>query len=547
MKNETNITEVKSEKSRSSVLIIVAVCCIVLAIALLVVGVLLFTDKDDTKKKSNNNASSTLVSALAENDDVSSNNANEKPSKKDDNKNSSDKITATETESNGTPSTDNTSSSNKTSQNKIGTSSTKDEGPKSTTPTVTSVAQMANNIFVITGTCSTDTEMIVVSGKGITTTEITPVKGKSKNSFFGQVNVTSKEYLVTFSVQAKEKDLPLSEIATKTGIKEDIKENLMMLHEYTPFFGTKGRIHYYSALLSYSLSNVIDSNLKAQGITHISKVVNAAKSANPNSEVIFLVAPSSAEVYPETIPLGFEKASGETVFSAFNTAATSAGAKVIYPIDTMKAHKNDGDGYKIYHNTDSHWSTYGSYWAVSDLMNYISAKYPAAKPRTLSEMEFYTVELCGGDAFFTYTDRGILETKRGNGITSVTKIKELTTLFKKAMPTNTINTSFKGGVGVDIFNTPVVDKEQTINNPNGSNLPTAMIVRDSFGVTPFDIINDRFSKVWWSSNGDIAYKDKFFTKLNENKPDYVIYIISERNLAKILGNNVGLSLVGFVK
>ena len=486
------------------------------------------TDNKPTSSKDKNNVNSTSSSGKSESVSSASSNKTSSDSKK---PTSSNKST--------------TQGGSNTSSDKTSSVTSSENVKKSTKPEVTTVTKMASGIFLLTGTCSVDTEKIVVSGEGIEKTEITPNIAKTTGCFFGQVKVTSKEYFVDFSVQAQETGLALSDVATRTGLNEDMTENLMMLHEYAPFFGTKGRIHYYSALLSYSLSDVITQKLKSDGKANISKVVNAADEVG--AEVIYLVAPSSAEIYPETIPEGFSKAGGETVFEAFESVATDAGATVIYPAETMKAHKNDGAGFDIYHNTDSHWSAYGAYWALYDLMNYISQSAPAAKPRTLEEMGFYTKELCGGDAFFTYTDRQILETIRGTGFTPITKIKEFTTLYTKTMPTNTLNTSFKNGVGVDIFNTPSVDKKQTVVNPNGKDLPTAMIVRDSFGVTPFDMFNDRFSTIWWSANGDIAHKQPFFDELKVNKPEFVIFIVSERNLAKILANNVGMALPSFVK
>ena len=135
--------------------------------------------------------------------------------------------------------------------------------------------------------------------------------------------------------------------------------------------------------------------MRAQGKTHHKNMIYAADEVG--AETIFLIIPSSADIYPETVPDNYTKASGERLYEAFTKIAESYGAKVIYPLDTMKKHKNDGVGYQLYQNTDSHWSTYGSYWGTYDMLNYIAKKYPAAKPRTLSEMKFYTKELCAGD------------------------------------------------------------------------------------------------------------------------------------------------------
>lgn len=410
--------------------------------------------------------------------------------------------------------------------------------PKSAAPVVTELAQMANNIFVISGYCSLNTEKIVVSGDGVTTAEITPAKGATNNYFLGSVTVKKSTKIV---VQALEKDHSLSDEVTRSVTKKTSgMSNLMTATEYKPVFCEDSRIHFYSALLAYSLSDVIDDSAEARAKANISKIVNQAKQAG--SEVIYFVVPSSASVYPETVPSNYKKATGETVFDVFNRVATESGAKVVYPLETMLAHKNDGEGLKIYHHTDSHWAPYGAFWGVHDLMNYISGEFPAAKPRSVSEMGFYTKELWGGDALFSFAANGIFETNLSVGKTSRCKINELTALYTKKMPTSTLVSSYRNGQGV--YFTGTNSAAATVRNSNGSGLPTAYIIRDSFGSTAYDIINDRFSTVWWQKYGNMQYNHSTVTA---NNPDYVIYIISERSVIKLMENNTNVSLLNFVR
>ena len=203
-------------------------------------------------------------------------------------------------------------------------------------------------------------------------------------------------------MQCKQSGKELSKKVSLYAIYNAQQPNMQTSTDYQVTFGKDSRIHFYSSLLSYSLSNVVDSNLKNFAKHNMSETVNAAK--NVNAEVIYLVVPSSAAVYPETVPDEYKAATGESIYKAFSSIAAQCGAKVIYPLDTMKSHKNDGDGYKIYSHTDSHWTTYGAYWGVYELMNHISAKHPSAKPRSVSDMGFYTTELYGGDSLFSFND-----------------------------------------------------------------------------------------------------------------------------------------------
>lgn len=415
--------------------------------------------------------------------------------------------------------------------------SSKPDPNASKAPSVTLCAQVASNVYIVGGVCSNTTEYITIGGVGVQSVKITPVKGKDNKYFTTQVKI---DFPTIIEVQGKESGKNLSSKVTNFATTNVGMSNLMTKSDYMPVFGLDNRMHYYSAILSYTLSNKVDDGIKQIGKENITSTVEAAK--NVGAEVIYLVVPSSAAVYPETVPGEYQAASGESIFGAFKSVATQCGAKVIYPLDTMKAHKNDGDGYKIYSHTDSHWTTYGAYWGVNALMSQIADKYPAAAPRTVKEMGFYTAELYGGDALFSFDDnRGFENFSQAaatNGETKITGIKELTTLYNFKMPTDTLSKITRGKKSVYLTKDNEGSKIEI--NPNGSELPTAVIVRDSFGRTAYDMINDRFSKVSWLGEGDYT---SVIGQIYENNPDYVIYIVSERNLIKVMLNNKDISLV----
>lgn len=406
-------------------------------------------------------------------------------------------------------------------------------------PSVTLCAQVEGNTYIVGGVCSSSTEYVTVGGIGVQAVKVVPVKGKNNSYFITQVKI---DFSTTIEVQAKEQGKNLSGKVKKFVMTNLGMQNMMTQSDYMPVFGLDNRMHYYSAILSYTLSGKVDNGIKQIGKSNIAATVTAAK--NVGAEVIYLVVPSSAAVYPETVPSEYKPASGETVYKAFESVATQCGAKVIYPLDIMKAHKNDGEGYKIYSHTDSHWTTYGAYWGVNSLMSYIAGKYPSAAPRTVSEMGFYTAELYAGDGLFSFGDNKGFENysyaASTNGETKITGIKELTTLYKYKMPTDTLSKITRGKKSVyltkDNANASVED------NSGNPDLPSAIIVRDSFARTAYDMINDRFSKVTWLAEGDYT---GVVNQTYANNPNYVIYIVSERNLIKVMLGNKDVSLTSF--
>ncbi len=438
---------------------------------------------------------------------------------------------ATQTSDNSSVETDDTSSVNSNSSVVSNTISEQDDDQnKSTEPKVTICSQVADNIYVVGGVCSKNTEYINVGGEGVEASKITPAKGESNNYFIAQVKINKN---TSIEIQGKENGKDLSRTVYRYATTSAEMKNLMTENDYKPVFGLDSRMHFYSSILTYTKSDFLTNAEKAKAKTNISNTVSAA--SNVGAEVIYLVVPSSAAVYPETLPSEYKKASGETLYSAFKSLAEENGAKVIYPLDIMTAHKNDGDGYKIYSHTDSHWTTYGAYWGVNALMSYISGKYPSAAPRTVQEMGFYTTELYGGDSLFSFGENSGFESfvlaNATSGRTKVTEIKELTTLYNLKMPTDTLSIITRGKKSV--YLTKDIQAAKTETNSNGGGLPSAVIVRDSFGRTAYDMINDRFSKVAWRAENDYSSIESF---IYENQPNYVIYIISERNLHKVMNN-----------
>lgn len=407
---------------------------------------------------------------------------------------------------------------------------------------ITFCVPVATGVCVVGGLCTADCASLEVKDSQGNVTEITPDKNGGAGYFFGQVKITEDS---TLTVSEKTAD---GSVISEASIEAEYRQmkNLMHSDEYMPVFGNDSRMHFYSAVLTYSLSDFVTDSMKTVTEKNITDSVKALKAVNEDAELIYLVVPSSASVYPEGVPADYPEAQGETLFEAFEEIAQGCGATVIYPLDTFKEHRDGRAGYKIYHNTDSHWTTYGAYLGVSELMEHISQKYPAATPRTEEEMGFYTTELWGGDALFSFGDGSGFEDFSATGRTGeteITGITELTTMFDLKCPTSTIKSVYRGGKSTYV-NGDSNSGKATVKNPDGEGLPTALILRDSFSCPAYDIVNDRFSCVWWQASHNYGYPEK---EVAQSKPDYVIYLVSERNLLKVMLGNSNASLLAYAE
>jgi len=151
-------------------------------------------------------------------------------------------------------------------------------------------------------------------------------------------------------------------------------------------------------------------------------------------------------------------------------------------------------------------------------MEYIARKFPDAAPRPPSDFEFYNKKVYFGDIYATLgLERNVL--------------KEYTTFVKfKFEPPGGFRYIYDGNSVV--INHNITNKFQTTeSNLTGLNLPSAYIIRDSFCGPIFNFLTDRFSKITWQAMWDYSFNLDRISKL---APDYVIYIINERNIKNIM-------------
>ncbi len=445
---------------------------------------------------------------------------------------SSGNSTQTGVSSNNSPTDNSPDNSQQTGTSNTPVSSGPQGSSNTNTETALSVTVtkfVAPNICIVGGSCPKGTQSLVITGDKVEQTTVVPYAGEKYDYFITQVKCTGSGDI---KVMADSK-----ESATRYVTYDNVTTNLMTKDEYRPVIGKNGFGHFYSALVGYSYSTAnLDASFKSTARRNIQDIVNIAK--DMGAEPIFLIIPSSAEIYPETLPEGYTKTTGESLYQAFYDIATSCGAKIIYPIDTMKNHKNDGVGYQLYQHTDSHWSTYGAYWGTYDLFTHIAKDFPAAKPRTLSEMGFYTKEFYAGDNLFNL---GIELTKNNPTFkTNTTKMRELSTLYKLKTFENTLSGAYHSLLSPSLYLSEANSKARVTDNPQGDGLPNAVIMRDSFSKVSFDMVSDRFDKVYWQQF------DNYTVPINDlaiADADYLIYMYSERNLLKLMLNNSAATIL----
>ena len=236
-------------------------------------------------------------------------------------------------------------------------------------------------------------------------------------------------------------------------------------------------------------------------------------------ELIYMVVPNQCLLYPEIMDEErFPRSTADvTLYEQFAQIAKEAGATVLDVYSVFEEHKYDE--FKLFHKTDSHWSEYGAYWGYHTLMTEIAKKFPDAAPLEIEgNMRFYTQEVEAGDmmTYFGIENHLVPETA-----TFVEWLIDCPNRIEFYKPNRVENEN------------SVISKARTVTNPNakGKNMPSVMFIRDSYSFGIHSFINQSFSKIYWNSTWDYQFKKNDIKKA---KVDYLVYIISEKNMRSIL-------------
>ena len=385
------------------------------------------------------------------------------------------------------------------------------EGEKTEAPTVTVCKYSRNTMFLLGGSCE---EGAVISVKG------------------GAEEINSKsdygDWLVEVPIDPKGVSaLTLTAAVPGKAPSDEIKyivrpQKGITLFEDSGVFGVIVGNDYFSwfqdCVPSFTGSDLLKAGDAEKLKERYAKKVAGLRSKGLDTEIIVLLIPSPMRLYAEHVPsyLKRKQHTGATLADQFIDAMNGAGVTVIDLREVMLEHKYDE--FKIFHRTDSHWSDYGAYFGYVKLMEYIARKFPDAAPRPPSDFEFYNKKVYFGDIYATLgLERNVL--------------KEYTTFVKfKFEPPGGFRYIYDGNSVV--INHNITNKFQTTeSNLTGLNLPSAYIIRDSFCGPIFNFLTDRFSKITWQAMWDYSFNLDRISKL---APDYVIYIINERNIKNIM-------------
>jgi hypothetical protein len=393
---------------------------------------------------------------------------------------------------------------------------------KTPVPNVTVKSYSHNTSFLIGGKCETGAMIKVTGG----TEEI--YTGSDHGDYLVEVPFASSGSSTLKLTVISEGKLPSDEVSFI--VKP--QKNISYFEDYGAYgvvIGYNYMSYFEDCMADFLGTNLLKDNEITQLRTRMEKRVKDLRDKGCDSEIVYLLVPNTSRIWKEDMPKRYTYYEGDTLLKQWKQAlSTVDGMTVLDMTDLMYSYKNHE--FKIWHKTDSHWTEFGAFLGYEVLMKHIAQKFPDAAPRPITDFEFNNIEVNFGDIYATL------------GL-SISDLRETTTFVNFKFDPPHYNPDYNTG-HVNIYDQncalkmsarPIHARVQfghtTQTNLSGLKLPTAYFFRDSFEGPLHAFYTDRFETATFRGMWDYGFNA---TQLANMNPDYIIYILSERNIKAVL-------------
>lgn len=371
---------------------------------------------------------------------------------------------------------------------------------KTDTPTILGTYSQAADRIIIYGETEPDAKITYKCEGGITYTD--SARGKY---FYVEVNGAGKKNVTLYATADGKKasnsvsfDVSFENIAA-TSVFGGRNSRLYLRGTHETLFGSS----YASNSTLESVRKLIDARLKTiQSLT------------GKDTKLIYILAPNPVNVYyDEMYPYLETDTRAPTASMQFASYMNGAGKHddIIVPelIDVFELHKDE----PIYFRTDTHWSELGAYYAYVEMMKYIRKDFPNATSHPLSDFNVIDTDCSAGDL---------------SGMLKAGGMRECTPMLHAKFEQTGQFYNAKRDAGDIVCNIPVgtYPKISTVDDPS---LPTGYLIGDSYGAffLPFAGMGFRTLTVNDAILWDYSISAE---KLKAEKPDYIIFVYTDRNI-----------------
>ncbi|MBQ7698905.1 MAG: hypothetical protein IJT49_01015 [Clostridia bacterium] len=359
-------------------------------------------------------------------------------------------------------------------------------GKVTAAPVITAVSYKQSGSAFVAGTCEDGVSVTVASGAASVT-----VAGKN-GLFIAEIKANKNEELTVFAESGAD------------GKSDSVKCTVPSASssEESVFAGGSSNLYYGETVKDYTGANLYKPEQLVRITRRFESTLSKIREASgKDTEIIFLSAPDPLSVYPESASEEHKSKKAETTrLDQFRDAAS--GVDGVKFLDIREVMRQNTDIDKLYYQTDTHWTEIGAYFGYRAI-----AEASGQTPYSLNLFKAEEKTVPGGDLSSFAGLYGVTE-----------NVKFLNPAFKLK------------AVGI-------ADKPETIDRSvyagelesavNDDSLPKAIMIRDSYSANLFPFICDHYGYMYCQRMWDYNVN---YDKIAEIKPDYVIYVICERNL-----------------
>ena len=356
-------------------------------------------------------------------------------------------------------------------------------------PVITAVSYKQSGSAFVAGSCEEGAEITVSSGEE-------SVSAVCRNGLFiAEVKANKGEALAVYARSGEKEKSDTVKCTVPASVTS----------EESVFAGGASMLYYGETVDDYTGANMYEpqqlERIKMRAEAILSKIREAS---GKETEIIFLSAPNPLSVYTENASEFHAKGRAEiTRLDRFGRALSDVDGVTFLDIREDMRQNTDID--KLYYQTDTHWTETGAYFGYRAI-----AEAVGQTPYSLNLFKTEEKSVMSGDLASFAGLYGLTENVRF--LKPVFKLKAVGIAEKP----DTIDRSRYAG-----------ELESAVNDDS---LPTAVMIRDSYSANLFPFICEHFSYMYaqrmWEYEPD-------YEKIAEIKPDYVIYVICERNLGSL--------------
>jgi len=362
------------------------------------------------------------------------------------------------------------------------------------TPRPSGKSTVRSGTIIVAGSTE-ENAVLTVTGTNIEPMTVTP-QGKR---FFFQVKL-KRDQTDTLYISARVDGQRTSSLA-----KIDIKYERANKDVYA---GKNSQLHYPATLPDYYGNNLWGAGeIKKVERTIESRLNRVREASGKDTVLIYLIAPNALTVYPETAldEWAEDKVSDNSRLLQLAEIIEAREGDDVIMINLPEYLKSKRDVGKLYYQTDTHWNTLGAYFGYYQLMSAIAEKYPNCKPHELSD--------------FTIT-------------TNTTRVGDLLNFSQLGGALAETNTECHKNFKTATSSLPGLTGEGGTTHVNDDSLPSAVIMRDSFGSAIYSFMAEHFSTMTFTPyNGGLTNALNYVKSV---QPDYFIQILVERNIGGLL-------------